>query len=85
MYMGFLAAENMHKQMLYERENIEPDFNEFPEVPPMIALAIGKKAATYGPAIGMKCSEEQMKSFFGDDLGFTGAYFIVMSGVYAEM
>lgn len=59
-------------QMLYERDNIKPEFNEFPEVPPMIALALGKKAATYGPAIGMNCSEEQMKSFFGEDLGFTG-------------
>ncbi|KAF2165865.1 hypothetical protein M409DRAFT_66844 [Zasmidium cellare ATCC 36951] len=74
MHMGFLASENVHKQMLYERDNVEPDFHEFPEVPPMIALAIGKKAATYGPGMGVECSEQQMESFFGEDLGFTGCW-----------
>lgn len=72
MHMGFLCAENIHKEMLYERDGVKPDFHWFNEVPPMIALAIGKKAATYSPVMGTKCDEQQMEAFFGSDLGFTG-------------
>ncbi|CAK3923165.1 related to pyridine nucleotide-disulphide oxidoreductase AMID-like [Lecanosticta acicola] len=74
MHMGFLAAQNLHQQMLSEREGIAPDFVTYPEVPPMIALAIGRKAATYAPAEGVHCGAEQMRIFFGDDLGFTGCW-----------
>lgn len=85
MHMGFLAAENIHQQMLHERERIKPEFSIWPEVPPMIALAIGRKAATYAPAGGVQCGEEQMKLFFGDDLGFTGKSRSPQSGKHFQL
>lgn len=70
MAMGCRAADNIHQQILLEREGIQPNLTEWPEVPPMIALAVGTKAAVYDPVGGVKCSEEMMKLFFADDLGF---------------
>lgn len=72
MQMGYIAADGMHQQMLQDRDNVQAEFTLWPEVPPMIALAIGDKAATYGPGQGVQCSEEQMQIFFSDDLGFKG-------------
>lgn len=73
-HMGYLAAEGMHQQMMHELHAIEPNFTIWPEVVPMIALAIGKKAATYSPDGGVACSEELMRLFFSDDLGFSGCW-----------
>lgn len=70
MAMGNRAADNIHQQILSEQEKIQPSFTEWPEVPPMIALAVGTKAAVYDPVGGVKCSEEMMKVFFDNDLGF---------------
>jgi hypothetical protein len=36
----------------------------------VIALAVGIKAMVYDQAGGVRCSEEDMKVYFGDDLGF---------------
>lgn len=68
--MGGRAADNTFQQMLFEQHGIEPRITPWPEVPPLIALAVGKKAVVYDPVEGTRCSEEQMKIFFGDDLGF---------------
>ncbi|KAL3419508.1 hypothetical protein PVAG01_09730 [Phlyctema vagabunda] len=71
MAMGKLAAVNIHQQLLQKATGKEPKYLEFPEVPPMIAIAVGKKAVLYGPEDGTTCSEANMKMMFGDDLGFT--------------
>jgi hypothetical protein len=42
----------------------------------MIALAVGKKAMVYEPAGGVRCSEENMKIYFRDDLGFQRKAFL---------
>ena len=41
-----------------------------PNVPPMIALAVGTQAIACGPGM-LDAGEETMKMCFGDDLGFT--------------
>ncbi|KAF3762169.1 putative pyridine nucleotide-disulfide oxidoreductase [Cryphonectria parasitica EP155] len=77
MHMGFFAAHNIHECILY-RMNKErgggaeppPKFQELDEIPPMIGLAVGKKAMSYSPAQGVASGEDVMKAFFGNDLGF---------------
>ncbi|KAH8649661.1 hypothetical protein BGZ60DRAFT_474017 [Tricladium varicosporioides] len=70
MHAGYLAAVNIHQRMLESQLGRTPKFVELPEVPPMIALAIGNNAVLYGPNEGVQSGEEIMKSFFGNDLGF---------------
>lgn len=81
MAMGFNAARNIHQQLLEKLTGKEPVFVEFPEVPPMIGLAIGKKAVSYSPQEGTESGEHVMKMFFGDDLGFTSKYSISMFNI----
>jgi hypothetical protein len=69
MAMGHNAAFNIHQQMLESQFGHTPEFIEFPEVPPMIALAVGKKAILYSPSEGTQFGAEVMENFFGDDLG----------------
>jgi hypothetical protein len=69
MAMGHNAAFNIHQQMLESQFGHTPGFMEFPEVPPMISLAVGKKAILYSPSEGTQSGAEVMKNFFGDDLG----------------
>jgi hypothetical protein len=71
MHMGYLAAHNIHQLMQQRLKNVEPDFVELEEVPPMIGLAVGKKAVAYWPEAGMTSGEDVLKTFFGDDLGFS--------------
>lgn len=71
MYMGFVAAVNIHQQLLQKRYAKVPKFEEIPEFEAMIALAVGKKAVLYGPEDGTTWGESQMKMMFGDDLGFS--------------
>ena len=68
--MGTRAADNIFQQMLFDLHGIQPKITPWPEVQPMIALAVGKKAVVCDPVGGIRCSEEQMKIFFGEDLGF---------------
>lgn len=70
MHMGFFAAHNIHELVLQRMNGAEPKFQELAEVPPMIGLAVGKKAVSYGPAQGVLSGEDVMKAFFGNDLGF---------------
>lgn len=74
MAMGHRAAINIQKQIFADIQGIPAHFEPWPATPPMIALAIGKKAMVYDPAGGVRCSEEQMKVFFGDDLAFKQLY-----------
>jgi hypothetical protein len=71
MAMGTLAANNIYKHILASESEAssEQKLSDFPHVPPMIALALGTKAATYSPQDGVNSSEELLKIFFGDDLG----------------
>lgn len=67
--MGARAGNNIYQHMLQARNNIEPTNIAYPEISPIIALAIGNKAVVYDAPKGTRCSEEQMTSFFGSDLG----------------
>lgn len=78
MHMGFFAAHNIHELVLQRMNGAEPKFQELAEVPPMIGLAVGKKAVSYGPAQGVLSGEDVMKAFFGNDLGFDSKYQICM-------
>ncbi|CZT53404.1 related to pyridine nucleotide-disulphide oxidoreductase AMID-like [Rhynchosporium secalis] len=71
MATGHMAAVNIHKEILRSRFGIEPTFIEFPEIPPMIAVAIGKKAVCYHPNTGTTNGEDDLKRMFRDDLGWS--------------
>jgi len=71
MHMGHVAAVNIHQQLLSKEIGCMPKFTEIPPFPDMIALAVGNEAVVYSPADGTASGEDQMKLFFGDDLGRT--------------
>ncbi|KAJ6440806.1 pyridine nucleotide-disulfide oxidoreductase AMID-like [Purpureocillium lavendulum] len=71
MHGGHYVAQNIHKSILKETCDKEPTFMEFRlEIPPMIGLAVGKKAVASGPE-GTVFGEDVMQSYFKHDLGFT--------------
>ena len=70
MHMGYFAAHNLHQRMQDKSE-----FLSLAEIPPMIGLAVGKKAVSYWPGAGVSSGEDVMKAFFGDDLGFTSEFY----------
>jgi hypothetical protein len=79
MHMGYYAANNIHQRM--QNKTADDDggsssssFLELAEVPPMIGLAVGKKAVSYWPEGGVTAGEEVTKLFFGDDLGFSSKF-----------
>ncbi|EOD50006.1 putative pyridine nucleotide-disulfide protein [Neofusicoccum parvum UCRNP2] len=69
MHMGQYTAQNIHQQLLKEVYGNEPSFKELGEIPPMIGLAVGKKAVVYDPDEGTDDGEHLLKSYFGQDLG----------------
>lgn len=71
MHMGYFVAHNIHEMILQKMHGIAPKFKELGEVPPMIGLAVGKKAISYSPAQGMASGEDVMKAFFGNDLAWS--------------
>jgi hypothetical protein len=71
MHMGYLAAVNIHQLIKKSLSGTIPDFMELDEVPPMIGLAVGRKALSYWPGGGTTSGEDVMEAFFGQDLGFT--------------
>ncbi|KAH8881698.1 pyridine nucleotide-disulfide oxidoreductase-like protein [Thozetella sp. PMI_491] len=71
MHQGYYAANNIHQIMNQRLFGTAPVFLELAEVPPMIGLAVGKKAVAYWPQEGTTYGVDVMKAFFGDDLGFT--------------
>lgn len=70
MHMGYFAASNIHQLMKEKMLGTPPVFLELNEIPPMIGLAVGKKAVAYWEEEGTTSGTEVMKTFFGDDLGF---------------
>ncbi len=71
MHMGYFAASNVHQRMQERLQGTKPKFLNLDEIPPMIGLAVGKKAIAYWPEAGVTHGEDVMKAFFGDDLGFS--------------
>ncbi len=71
MHMGYYVANNIHQIVSQKLAGTEPVFLELAEIPPMIGLAVGKKAVAYWPQDGTTYGEDVMRAFFGDDLGFT--------------
>ena len=70
MAMGHNVVVNIHQMMLAAERGEAAKLHDYPEVPPMIALACGKKAATYYMG-DTQAGEEQLKAAFGDDLGLS--------------
>ncbi|KAJ5827280.1 hypothetical protein N7447_004043 [Penicillium robsamsonii] len=70
MHQAHYAAFNIHQQMLAERYNTKPKFVELVEVAPMMALALGKTAVGYFPAMGLSSGDDIHNMFFKDDLGY---------------
>jgi hypothetical protein len=69
MHSGHYSACNIYHMVFKNATGQEPTFKELREVPPMIALAVGKKAVASGPE-GTVSGEDSMKAYFRDDLGF---------------
>jgi len=69
--MGCVAAINIYSTILaQEGVTQEAVYNEWPEVPPMIALAVGKQALTYGPGQEIEWGRKVMEQVFSNDLGW---------------
>ncbi|KAH9205908.1 hypothetical protein DL95DRAFT_316581 [Leptodontidium sp. 2 PMI_412] len=81
MAMGHIAAANIHQVILQALFGTEPTFVEFPEVPPMIAIAVGKKAVCYSPDNGTTSGEEDLQKMFRDDLGWSICWNYMQLGV----
>lgn len=91
--MGHLTSVNIHQLIIRSPEEQSShtsstapiEFAEFPRFPPMIALAVGRKAATYSAEGGVGSSEDLMKACFGDDLGWTIIWDCMMLGTKIEV
>ncbi|KAI9039413.1 FAD/NAD(P)-binding domain-containing protein [Aspergillus affinis] len=70
MHQGHYAAVNIHQKLYAQIYGSEIDALDLAEVPPMMALALGKQAVGYFPTTGLSEGDEVLKAFFGDDLGF---------------
>lgn len=79
MAQGHLCAANIYRLILQSKFETEPTLLVYPEVPPMIALAVGTKAVVYGPENGTTWGEKEMKVMFRDDLGFASKFFFSRS------
>ena len=75
MHGGHYIAQNIHKTVLKDRLGQEPSFLELQEVPPMIGLAVGKKAVASGPE-GTVSGEDVLQSYFRDDLRFMSEFLV---------
>lgn len=69
MHQGHCAAVNIHQKMYAQLYGTNPDFLALAEVPPMMALALGKQAVGYFPSTGITVGDEVLRTFFGEDLG----------------
>lgn len=70
LHHGNYIAQNIHQMVTSKLVSQEPRFQELQEVPPMIGLAVGKKAVAYGPEMGTISGEDVMQAYFRHDLGF---------------
>ncbi|KAK3179724.1 hypothetical protein K4F52_008894 [Lecanicillium sp. MT-2017a] len=75
MHGGHYAAHNIHQTILRDRvTGYQASFKEFTEFPPVIGLAVGKKAVAYSPDSGTISGEDVMQAYFRGDLGFEICY-----------
>lgn len=73
MHSGHHAGHNIYQLILGEKmgESHAIKFQEIEvDVPPMMGLAVGKKAMAYDPTSGVTSGEDVMYAYFQDDLGF---------------
>ncbi|KKY25846.1 putative fad binding protein [Diplodia seriata] len=71
MVMGHIAAANIFNAILKKDDpDVKVEVAEFPEVAPMMALAIGSAAITYHPSKGVLWGPERLTEVFGHDLGW---------------
>ena len=62
---------NIYSQLLaVEDEKRTAELAEFPAVPPMMALAVGREAVAFGPGFDTKSGVDMMEWMFQDDLGW---------------
>lgn len=73
MHQGLYTATNIHQKILANLRKITPVYKELDlDIPPMMGLAVGKQAVSYGPPDNKVSSgEDVMQMFFGNDLGLT--------------
>lgn len=73
MHQGLYVASNIYQKMMAYTRNITPEYKELAiDIPPMMGLAVGKQAASYGPPDNSVTSgEDVMQMFFGNDLAHT--------------
>jgi hypothetical protein len=76
MHMGKLVGGNIHQLIVRDlsRSAEKPRFKEMRQIPPMITVAVGKEAVSYGPPFGTSSGKWLMQVFFGEDLGFRRRY-----------
>jgi len=68
---GKISAVNIYSQLLaVEDEKRTAELAEFPAVPPMMALAVGREAVAFGPGFDTKSGVDMMEWMFQDDLGW---------------
>ena len=68
---GKISAVNIYSQLLaLEDEKRTAELAEFPAVPPMMALAVGREAVAFGPGFDTKSGVDMMEWMFQDDLGW---------------
>lgn len=72
MVMGQLAACNLYATILNDEDksNNPLCLAELPTYENVIGIAIGKQCLTYDATNGIKSSEQLLKDYFGDDLGW---------------
>lgn len=76
MRAGHMVAMNIHQQILQEVIGHTPKHEQMEEIPPMIVMAVGKKAVASGP-YGTSSGTDVMEKFFKDDLYLSGKLSIV--------
>lgn len=71
MHMGKLAGWNVYQSIMSDLSGPtrKPKFKELGPVPPMITVAVGKKAVSCSPR-GTTSGRRTMRLFFENDLGF---------------
>lgn len=67
--MGCFAATNILLGIAAAERGEEATPAQYPEIVPMLVLALGEKAVSYHPAAGLSHGVEPLKQSFGDDLG----------------
>ncbi|CEI62987.1 unnamed protein product [Fusarium venenatum] len=71
MHQGHYVALNIHQNILSQRAGHVPSYKEIAVYPPVIGLAVGKKAVAFSPDTGTTTGEDVLQSCFRDDLGWT--------------